>query len=1037
MKQFENGMREISFLHREYQDFEGFDFDEQEKGPALDIYGTDLTLLAREGLLEDCFGREKELLEVMEILVRRQKNNPVLIGDAGVGKTAIVELFASKIVNNLVPFILEGRTLVSLDLARMVAGSRYRGEFELRFQRVLDEVLAQPDIIIFIDEIHNLGGTGSAEGSLDAANILKPVLSRSGFQCIGATTTKEYQKIEKDPALNRRFQPIQVKEPSIDETISILYGLRPSLEAFHNVEIMPGALRLAVELATRYIYDRFLPDKAIDLIDRAAARAVIRITNLNEGSVLASLINSALGNVGKLKLEAFRRGDIATEYIFQEVENAYRNFILTWIEEPLHIPQNISDVMISPMSQSLFTNMRMSVLERVEELMFSSNRRRLKTQIIEKHTNFSGIKNQEIFNSMTAIVTSNQVPLLSRYRICVFLFGEWLQGKEFSAFSLAVKNICIERLVTTVQNSTMYQYLCDIRSQELEKHGRENFIFDSKFDYEINDTEESVKATEVLPEIEEKRILVFQEYLEDLQPFLRKGIIESLRKSSEYRFTNLDLGSIYSLLGYFSTEEGKNYLYDLEDPELIRRSRKIGDFSGLKKRISQQEISELVADMTGIPIQSISNVESQKLLNLEATLHKRVIGQDEAISAIAKAIRRSRLGIQNPNRPIASFFFCGPTGVGKTEVTKALAVSMFGAESDMIRLDMSEFMEKFTISRLIGSPPGYIGYDDGGQLTDSVRRKPYSVVLFDEIEKAHPDVLNILLQILEDGRLTDSQKRLVPFDNTIIIMTSNAAADEIQEIISMDRAAKKARVEELKEEIEKLPILDAIQVAGLNYNLLNDSYAGIIKFLQSPVNENFLVDIHGELGFEFENSFRSLREFQRLSKELEEANLNLNDTSKLDATLVSKLKSTVLDRLSTMFLPEFLNRLDDIIIFQPLRQEELRKICEIMIREVRERVQPKYILLSVDEKVKIKLTRDGYNPLYGARPLRRLITKYIEDLISENLLKHPILDQQPREVRIQLTIEEKVILTWEPPKQETSVVTIDKQQKKKYNEIYV
>jgi ATP-dependent Clp protease ATP-binding subunit ClpA len=1037
MKQFENEMREISFLHREYQDFEGFDFDEQEKGPALDIYGTDLTLLAREGLLEDCFGREKELLEVMEILVRRQKNNPVLIGDAGVGKTAIVELFASKIVNNLVPFILEGRTLVSLDLARMVAGSRYRGEFELRFQRVLDEVLAQPDIIIFIDEIHNLGGTGSAEGSLDAANILKPVLSRSGFQCIGATTTKEYQKIEKDPALNRRFQPIQVKEPSIDETISILYGLRPSLEAFHNVEIMPGALRLAVELATRYIYDRFLPDKAIDLIDRAAARAVIRITNLNEGSVLASLINSALGNVGKLKLEAFRRGDIATEYIFQEVENAYRNFILTWIEEPLHIPQNISDVMISPMSQSLFTNMRMSVLERVEELMFSSNRRRLKTQIIEKHTNFSGIKNQEIFNSMTAIVTSNQVPLLSRYRICVFLFGEWLQGKEFSAFSLAVKNICIERLVTTVQNSTMYQYLCDIRSQELEKHGRENFIFDSKFDYEINDTEESVKATEVLPEIEEKRILVFQEYLEDLQPFLRKGIIESLRKSSEYRFTNLDLGSIYSLLGYFSTEEGKNYLYDLEDPELIRRSRKIGDFSGLKKRISQQEISELVADMTGIPIQSISNVESQKLLNLEATLHKRVIGQDEAISAIAKAIRRSRLGIQNPNRPIASFFFCGPTGVGKTEVTKALAVSMFGAESDMIRLDMSEFMEKFTISRLIGSPPGYIGYDDGGQLTDSVRRKPYSVVLFDEIEKAHPDVLNILLQILEDGRLTDSQKRLVPFDNTIIIMTSNAAADEIQEIISMDRAAKKARVEELKEEIEKLPILDAIQVAGLNYNLLNDSYAGIIKFLQSPVNENFLVDIHGELGFEFENSFRSLREFQRLSKELEEANLNLNDTSKLDATLVSKLKSTVLERLSTMFLPEFLNRLDDIIIFQPLRQEELRKICEIMIREVRERVQPKYILLSVDEKVKIKLTRDGYNPLYGARPLRRLITKYIEDLISENLLKHPILDQQPREVRIQLTIEEKVILTWEPPKQEASVVTIDKQQKKKYNEIYV
>ena len=298
------------------------DDDDEEKGPALEIYGTDLTALAQQGRLEECFGRDKELLEMMEILVRRQKNNPVLVGDAGVGKTAIVELFATKIVNNLVPFILEGRTLISLDLARIVAGSRYRGEFELRFQRVLDEVLAQPNIIIFIDEIHNIGGTGSAEGSLDAANILKPVLSRSGFQCIGATTTKEYQKIEKDPALNRRFQPIQVKEPSIEQTVQILYGLRPSLEAFHNVEILPGALRLAAELSSRYIYDRFLPDKAIDLVDRAAAKEVIKLTNVTEGSVISSIVNAALNNIGSLRTEAFRRGDTATEFIFQEIENA-------------------------------------------------------------------------------------------------------------------------------------------------------------------------------------------------------------------------------------------------------------------------------------------------------------------------------------------------------------------------------------------------------------------------------------------------------------------------------------------------------------------------------------------------------------------------------------------------------------------------------------------------------------------------------------------------------------------------------------------
>ena len=311
-------------------DFEDYEYDDEEKGPALEIYGTDITLLARQGQLEECFGRERELLEMMEILVRRQKNNPVLVGDAGVGKTAIIELFATKIVNNLVPFVLEGRSVVSLDLARIVAGSRYRGEFELRFQRVLDEVLAQPNIIIFIDEIHNIGGTGSAEGSLDAANILKPVLSRSGFQCIGATTTKEYQRIEKDPALNRRFQPIKVNEPSIDETVKILYGLRPSLEAFHNVEILPGALRLAADLSSRYIYDRFLPDKAIDLIDRAAAKEVIRLTNVTEGSVISSLVNAGLNNIGTLRIEAFRRGDIASEFVFQEIENAYRNFLLRW-----------------------------------------------------------------------------------------------------------------------------------------------------------------------------------------------------------------------------------------------------------------------------------------------------------------------------------------------------------------------------------------------------------------------------------------------------------------------------------------------------------------------------------------------------------------------------------------------------------------------------------------------------------------------------------------------------------------------------------
>jgi ATP-dependent Clp protease ATP-binding subunit ClpA len=328
----------------------------------------------------------------------------------------------------------------------------------------------------------------------------------------------------------------------------------------------------------------------------------------------------------------------------------------------------------------------------------------------------------------------------------------------------------------------------------------------------------------------------------------------------------------------------------------------------------------------------------------------------------------------------------------------------------MIRFDMSEFMEKFTVSRLIGSPPGYVGYDDGGQLTDAVRRKPYSVVLFDEVEKAHPDILNVLLQILEDGRLTDSQKRLVPFDNTIIIMTSNAAAEEIQEIMSADREEKKIQAQEIKEEKTALPVYDLLKLEKDKYSLLQDDYVGAIKFLQSPITENFLLDLKGELGYEFQDSFRNLKDFEKLSKELEKANISLNPNDKKESGLLTKLKSAVLDRLSTMFLPEFLNRLDDIIIFQPLRPDELRKICEIMIRDVSERVKSKKLDLIVDEKVKIKLTREGYNPLYGARPLRRLITKYIEDLISENLLKNPIGNEKSRTVRIQLTLEDTVVL---------------------------
>lgn len=1005
--QYDMSLNLYNSMGNNFEDeYELEDEDEEEKGPALEIYGTDLTLLARQGQLEECFGREKELFELMEILVRRQKNNPVLVGDAGVGKTAIVELFATKIVNNLVPFILEGRTIISLDLARIVAGSRYRGEFELRFQRVLDEVLAQPNIIIFIDEIHNIGGTGSAEGSLDAANILKPVLSRSGFQCIGATTTKEYQKIEKDPALNRRFQPIKVKEPTIEDTVNILYGLRPSLEAFHNVEIMPGALRLSAELASRYIYDRFLPDKAIDLIDRAAAKEVIKLTNVTEGSVISSVVNAGLNNLGTLRMEAFRRGDIPSEYIFQELENGYRNFLLRWIEDPLSVPETDKEnrPILSPISQSLFDKMRVSVLKRVDDLLFSSSNIRTITKPVKKIKNLSPEKNEQIYKDiLTWIDFKNiQKPLnLSVYRISLFLFCDWIEDNNYNVIETNKKDFYFDNIAHLINESQMLSYLRNVR----ETIGNDVFSYSREKDFCVEDIENFEESFEVLSELEEKRIDVFKDFLKDFKPLLRKGIVESLKSSSEIQLTENDLSTIYALLGYFSTDTGREFLSNMNDPELIRRARKTGDFSGLKKRITQREIRELLADMTGIPIQSISNLESQKLVNLESTLHKRVIGQEEAISAIAKAIRRSRLGIQNPNRPIASFLFCGPTGVGKTEVTKALAVSMFGSEADMIRFDMSEFMEKFTVSRLIGSPPGYIGYDEGGQLTDSVRKKPYSVVLFDEVEKAHPDILNVLLQILEDGRLTDSQKRLVPFENTVIIMTSNAAAEEIQQIIKNNRNQKSEAGN--KESIIKEKNND-VSNKKPEYK---DEYSGAIKFLESPITENFLTDIQTQLQLEFEKSFRNLKEYELLEKDLQKTG-KIKQDSNSEQQILKDLKSAVLDRLSTMFLPEFLNRLDDIIVFQPLKPEELRKICDIMIKDVAERVKAKQIILSVEDKVRLKLTREGYNPLFGARPLRRLVTKYIEDLISEDILKNP-LTKKIRQVKIQLNEFDQVVIKQE------------------------
>lgn len=626
------------------------------KTPSLDEFGTDLTLAAQEQRLDPVVGREKEIERVIQILARRTKNNPVLLGEPGVGKTAVVEGLAARIVNGEIPDILEGKKVIQLDMGLLVAGTKYRGEFEERLKKIMDEIRQAGNIILVIDEMHTLIGAGAAEGAIDAANILKPALSRGEIQVIGATTSDEYRKyVEKDPALERRFQSIIIEEPSVDDTIEIIKGLKPKYEEHHKLKISDEAIVAATELSYKYINDRFLPDKAIDIIDEAASKLRIQ--------------TSALPPEGK------------------ELE------------------------------------------------------KQLKTVIKQKE---EAIRNQE------------------------------------------------------------FETASNLRDDEA-----------------------------------------------DLKDKIR---------------------------------------------EISLKWREDGEEN--KPVVTAEQVAQVVSVMTGIPAAKITEAESEKLLKLEETLHKRVIGQEQAVTALSKAIRRARVGLKSPNRPIGSFIFSGPTGVGKTELAKALAAAVFGSEDNMIRVDMSEFMEKHSTAKLIGSPPGYVGYDDGGHLTELIRKKPYSVILFDEIEKAHPDVFNIMLQILDDGRLTDSKGRHVNFKNTIIIMTSNVGASMIAST--------------------------------------------------------------GRLGF------------------------SVSGDEKKDK--YEHLKDTVMEELKKAFRPEFLNRIDDIIVFAHLSKPEIREIVDLMLNDLFKRLESQNLKIEVTDEVKDYLGNSGYSEAYGARPLRRLIQKRIEDGLAEEIL---------------------------------------------------
>nr|YP_009654448.1 Clp protease ATP binding subunit [Pleurostichidium falkenbergii]QCH39735.1 Clp protease ATP binding subunit [Pleurostichidium falkenbergii] len=629
------------------------------KTPTLEEFGSNLTELAIEGALDPVVGRQKEIERVIQILGRRTKNNPVLIGEPGVGKTAIAEGLAQRIANRDIPSILEDKLVITLDVGLLVAGTKYRGEFEERLKRIMDEIKSANNVVLVIDEVHTLIGAGAAEGAIDAANLLKPALARGELQCIGATTLEEYRKhIEKDAALERRFQPVLVGEPTVEETIEILFGLRDRYEKHHQLKMSDESLAAAAKYANQYISDRFLPDKAIDLIDEAGSRV--------------RLLNSQL----------------------------------------------------PPAARELDRELR-SVLKMKDEA---------------------------------------------------------------------------------------------IRAQKYEK-------------------------------------------------------------AEQYRTREMEIKAQIAAIAQSKTSEP-----DLQLADPI---------------VTEEDIAEIVAFWTGIPVTKLTKSESEKLMHMEETLHSRIIGQEEAVVAVSRAIRRARVGLKNPNRPIASFIFSGPTGVGKTELTKALASYFFSAQEAMVRLDMSEYMERHTVSKLIGSPPGYVGYSEGGYLTEAVRKRPYTVILFDEIEKAHPDIFNLLLQILEDGRLTDAKGRTIDFKNTLLIMTSNIGSKVIEK-------------------------------GG------------------------------GSLGFE-------------LGESQVESQYN-------------RIKSLVNEELKQYFRPEFLNRLDEIIVFRQLTKVEVGEIADLMLKEVFERIKQQDIILSVTDRFKTKLVDEGYNPSYGARPLRRAVMRLLEDVLAEEVL---------------------------------------------------